>query len=157
MHEAEAESELFDTAVRFFVEDDWRFEREEQKHILYMRFRGDSGAWSCMMRIGGHVVAFYSVADVRVPEDKRGAVGEFINRANYGLPVGNFAMDHSDGEFRFKTSAYVKESAFGVNHMRNLVYINVMTMDRYLPGLMQVIYGDVSAEEAVRKIESPAE
>ena len=37
-----------------------------------------------------------------VPEEKRSAVAEFITRANYGLPGGNFEMDWRDGELRYK-------------------------------------------------------
>ena len=34
-----------------------------------------------------------------------------------------------------------------------LVYANVLMMDRYLPGLMSVIYGNVAPAEAVAKAE----
>ncbi len=38
--------------------------------------------------------------------------------------------------------------------VRQLVYANVMIMDQYLPGIMAVIYGNVSPIEAVAQVES---
>jgi len=43
-----------------------------------------------------------------VISSKRGAVAEFINRANYGIIIGNFEMDFADGEIRYKTSIDVQ-------------------------------------------------
>ncbi|MEH2183881.1 hypothetical protein [Nostoc sp.] len=37
-----------------------------------------------------------------------------------------------------------------------MVYANVTMMDEYLPGMMSVIYGNVSPEEAIAKIEGSA-
>ncbi len=36
------------------------------------------------------------------------AVAEFITRANFGIVIGNFEIDFSDGEIRYKTSIDVE-------------------------------------------------
>ncbi len=36
---------------------------------------------------------------------------------------------------------------------RNLVYPNVRMMDRYLPGIMRVIYGGATPEQTIAEIE----
>ena len=41
-----------------------------------------------------------------------------------------------------------------VHRRRPLIYTNVLMMDKYLSGLMAVVYADVSPAEAVRKIET---
>ena len=38
---------------------------------------------------------------------------------------------------------------------RNVVYANVMQMDRYLPGILDIIHGNVTAEQAIEKVENP--
>ena len=80
-------------------------------------------------------------------------VAEFITRANYGLKVGNFEMDMDDGEVRFKTSIDVEKDQLNRTQVSNLVYANVWTMDRYLPGIFSVIYGSENPRQAVNKIE----
>ena len=84
-------------------------------------------------------------------------VAEFITRANYGLKVGNFEMDMDDGEARFKTSIDVEKSELTRMLVSNLVYINVWTMDRYLPGILSVAYGSETPRQAINKIEGRPE
>lgn len=148
---------LFDTMQQFFREDDWRFEHLEGKTILKMGFKGDNGAWRCFAQIREEQrqFIFYSILDTNCPEDKRHNMAEFLTRANYGLITGNFEMDFSDGEVRFKTSMDVKENEdkFCTGLIKRLVYINVLMTDKYLPGIMGVMYGVLSPTEAIAKVE----
>ncbi len=78
---------------------------------------------------------------------------EFINRANFGMIIGNFELDLGDGEVRYKTSVDLEGVDIQANMLRNLLYANVLTMDKYFTGLMRVTYGGITAEEAIREIE----
>jgi hypothetical protein len=40
---------------------------------------------------------------------------------------------------------------------KRLVYTNVLMMDKYLPGIMAVIYGGVSPEQAIAQVENQLE
>jgi hypothetical protein len=80
-------------------------------------------------------------------------VADFLTRANYGLIVGNFEMDLNDGEVRYKTSIDVEGDELTPALLRNLAYTNVKTMDRYLPGLMSVMYGALTSEQAIHMVE----
>lgn len=148
---------IFDTALKFFREDDWKFRQLEGQTALVMGFKGESGTWQCLARAkedNGQFV-FYSILDTNVPPDKRGAIAEFLTRANYGLTIGNFEMDYSDGEVRYKTSIDVRDNEDRLNTglIKLLVYVNVIMMDRYFPGIMSVVYGGVSPAAAITQIE----
>jgi hypothetical protein len=148
---------MFDTVQKFFREDDWKFEQIEGKTILKMGFKGESGTWRCFAQVRDEQrqFVFYSILDTNCPEDKRPKMAEFLTRANYGLINGNFEMDYSDGEVRFKTSMDVKENEdkFSAGMIKRLVYINVLMTDKYLPGVMAVMYGVLSPTEAIAKVE----
>jgi hypothetical protein len=88
------------------------------------------------------------------PADKRSAMAEFLPRANYGLTIGNFEMDFDSGEIHYKTGIDVEGDRLSTALVRQLVYANVAIVDRYLPGIMAVIYGNVSPMEAIAQIES---
>jgi hypothetical protein len=62
-------------------------------------------------------------------------------------------MDMSDGEVRYKTSLDVENDPITTSMIRTLVLINLQTADRYLPGLMLVLYGNRSADDAIHEIE----
>jgi hypothetical protein len=146
---------LFEDVLGFFDADDWNYTKLDEGDAVVMGFIGDNARWQCYCKVREEQkqVMFYSIAPVSTPEPKRGEVSEFTTRANYGLIIGNFEMDFSDGEVRYKSSIDVEDAEFSPSLIRNMVYANVMTMDRYLPGLLGMIHGDLSATDAIAKVE----
>jgi hypothetical protein len=90
----------------------------------------------------------------KVPPEKRQAVAEFIARANHGILVGNLELDLSDGEIRYKSSIALADGELTPGMADTLVGVNVSTLDRYLPGIMSLLWNDVSAEDAVALAEA---
>lgn len=152
-------NQIFNTLIEFFEEDDWDFTWVEGLSVLNVDFSGKHGTWTCyaQARELQQQFVFYSVCPVKVPEDRRAALAEFITRANYGLILGNFELDYSDGEIRYKTSSDVEGSTLTHAMIRQMVYANVLIMDRYLPGIMNVIYGSQSPADAIHSIEGTEE
>lgn len=139
----------------FLAEQEWGWEPIEGENALRFSFRGDNGRWFCFVtaRDEQNQLLFYSVLDVNVAEEKRNAMAEFLTRANYGLVLGNFEMDYSDGEIRFKTSIDGGEGRLPSEAVKPLVFANLVVMDRYLPGIMAVLYSDTTPEEALERVE----
>ncbi|OLP17678.1 hypothetical protein BST81_15270 [Leptolyngbya sp. 'hensonii'] len=144
------------SVVAFFQANDWSFSQHETEPILQMQYQGENGEWLFTVRVRempGQVV-FYSACPVMVPEKKRLAVAEFLTRANYDLIIGNFELDFEGGGVLYKTASIVNQGTdLSSQLIGQLVFVNVMTMDRYLPGLMSVIYANVSPSEAIAQIE----
>lgn len=150
------DGQIFNILVEFFEEDEWDFHWMEGMPILSMGFTGKNGKWMCFAqaREEQEQFVFYSVCPVNAPEDRRQVVAEFITRANYGMIVGNFEMDFADGEIRYKTSIDVEGDTLTPPLIKQMVYANVIIMDRYLPGVMRVIYGNGSPTDEILLIES---
>ena len=74
---------------------------------------------------------------------------KFLTRANYGMMIGNFEMDFTDGEIRYKTSIDVEGDKLSSALIKRLVYANVMMMDEYLPGIVSVTEGDMEPKDAI--------
>src|SRR3972149_5772185 len=113
------DGQIFNALVAFFEEDDWNFTWMDEMPVLSMPFTGKSGKWMCyaQAREEQEQFVFYSVCPINVPKERQPAVAEFLTRANYGMIIGNFEMDYSDGEVRYKTSIDVE----GVELGRSLV------------------------------------
>jgi hypothetical protein len=150
------DGQFFEEIVNFFEEDGWPFVQIEGEPLLQMVFQGDNGKWTCYAkaRDDQKQFVFYSVCPVNTPDSKRLAVAEFLTRANSGMIIGNFEMDFEDGEIRYKTSIDFEDESLSCALIKRLVYANVMMMDAYLPGMMSVIYGDVTPVDAIAQIES---
>jgi hypothetical protein len=152
----ESKQPIFQAIINFFTEDDWSFQKIASDPALRLVFQGDNGKWYCYAkaREEQQQFVFYSICPVNVPENKRIAIAEFINRANYGTVIGNFELDYTDGEIRYKTSIDVEGSNLTFPLIKQLVYTNVTMMDEYLPGILSVIEGDVEPKDAIAKIET---
>ena len=148
---------LFAKLIQFFDEDDWNYQTLEDKSVLAGNFQGKKGKWRFIARAKEEQKQFiiYSILANNIPDDKLPEAAEYLTRANFGLTIGNWELDFSDGEVRYKTSVDVEGNEDIVNSelLKHLVYVNMWTTDRYLEGLMKVIYGGISPEEAIIEIE----
>jgi hypothetical protein len=149
----------FDTLGRFLEEDEWYPQQIEDRYVYRMGFNGKNGQTTCFAQIQVELeqFLFYVVAPVKVPEEQRQAVAEFVTRANYGLRIGNFEMDFGDGEVRYKSSLDFEGAELTPELVRHAIYPAVQTMDRYLPGVMGLLYGDKSPAEAIAEVEGDSE
>jgi hypothetical protein len=150
--------QIFDKIIKFFTLDDWHFTKIKGEATLEMAFQGKNAQFTCcaQTREEQSQFVFYSLCPIKVPKPKRRALAEFTSIANCGTIIGNFELDFSEGEIRYKTSAKVDNSPLIFDLIKDLVYTNIWMMDRYLPGIISVINGDASPSEAIRLIEEIA-
>lgn len=149
-------SDMLTILITFFEKDDWNPSQIADPPLIRMGFSGDNGQWTCyaQVREAEQQFLFYALCPINVPDVHRLAMAEFITRANYGLSIGNFEMDFSDGEIRFKTAIDVQDTELNDALIRGMVYLNVLTMDRYLPGIMAVASGNASPIQAIEQVEA---
>jgi len=128
---------------RFLEAEGWHPRQLEGAPIYQMSFSGEHGSITCyaQVRVEEEILLCYAVAPMQVEEAARPAVAEFITRANYGLWVGNFEMDWSDGEVRYKSSLDFEGVALTSELIRNAISPAVQMMVCYLPGLLDVMAG----------------
>lgn len=94
--------------------------------------------------------------EVLVPDELIPAIGEFITRANYGLPLGNFEFDWNDGELNFKNSIDVNGGELTEQMVKTLVGFALECVNRYLPGLQAVLRGETPLA-AIEAIDGPTQ
>ena len=147
---------IYDAMTAWFRGDGWTLQENEEKSYLLLVFQGRHAVWQCFAqaREAQEQFVLYAVAGVKAPEASRPEVAEFITRANYGLILGNFELDFSDGEIRYKTSFDGEGTADLAPLLRASVYANLTTADRYFPGLTAVMYGGSTPAQAVELVES---
>jgi hypothetical protein len=145
----------FEAVGKFMEEDGWHPQLLEDNYVYRAYFVGHNGEVTCFaqVRVDLEQFIFYVVMPVRAPSHMRLPVAEYLTRANYGLRIGNFEMDFDDGEVRYKSSLDFEGVQLTPGLIRNTIYPAVQTMDRYLPGILSVIFGGKSAEDAILAIE----
>lgn len=148
-------AQAFATLTQFLEDDGWYPQQLDDKTVHRVYFAGENGELRCYAQIRTDLqqFLFYVIAPVKAPEEVRAAVAEYITRANYGLRIGNFEMDYSDGEVRYKSSLDFEDETLTPALIKNTIYPAVQTMDFYLPGLLGVMYGNKTPVEAVQETE----
>lgn len=144
---------LFDILTEFFNEDGWVYKEIEHRRVVALGIEGKNGRFDCYVisREDEKQVTVYSIFPVKVPDYKRQSISDFVTRANYGMVIGNFEMNFYDGEIRYKTSLDVDGDRLTPALVKHLIYTNVASMDKFLPGIMSIIYGNISPEEAISR------
>jgi hypothetical protein len=147
---------IYEAMIDFFASESWAFTRGDDDETLQMGFSGKNGRWLCVAKALEDTERFLfdSILSVNAPENRRTEVALFLTYANYGLIIpGGAQMDLSDGEVRFCTCVDVEGERLTRSLIRSVVHANLVTTDRYVPGVMSVIYGRQSALSAIHAIE----
>lgn len=140
----------------FFQQAEIKATRVEGEPAFRLVLGGDHGLMPAMvgLLVERHQFITYVAAPSTCPANRRGALAEFIARANWGLPMGNFELDMDDGSVRFKTSLDYEDNGLTLSLIRNTFAPAAFTMDRYLEGLLAVMYGNGNPEDIINSIES---
>jgi hypothetical protein len=151
--------DFFERVAQWLDSNDLEYSDYPDGQFFALRYAGDSGDWRVIVDVGvganGRRLLIYSIYPVRVPEGRRSAMAELVSRINWGLPVGGFEMDWSDGEIRIRTSMPLEEGSFADKQLGHLYYGNLALANRYLAGVYGVAFGDVSPEMAMEMAQIP--
>jgi len=147
----------YEALEQFLIDDGWYPTAIDGTTAYRSGFNGDSGKFRIIAHVNVELeqMYLYVIAEVNVPDAERVAVAEFITRANYGMRIGNFELDFTDGEVRYKSSIDFEGQPLTPRLINNAIYPAVTTMDRYFPSLMKVAFGGASPTDAVQEIERP--
>ena len=146
---------IFQAVMSFFDEDGWPYEQIEDEEILRLEYEGENGKWRCYANVVEERQRFLFLSSLAnyVPKLMRLEASEYLTRANFGMEVGNFEMDFSDGTVRYRTSVDVEGGELTPVMIKNLVYVNIAVMDQYLPGLAKVVKDGLEPEKAITEVE----
>jgi len=151
-------------AVRLFMTDfmtdgarAFTFDKKEGVFRATLNAGGDLRMLGCLIVVGEGYFRSYIVSPIGAdPGDpaKLAAMSEFICRVNYGMRNGNFELDYSDGEIRYKSFV---DCSGGITPSRDIIENSVIAgiemTKRYFPGIKAVLFNGVSPKEAIEKCE----
>jgi hypothetical protein len=151
-----SEKTILDVITAYFSKDGEPVYKWENETTISFPYRSEQAKWHCYVsgRDESSLCCFYSVCAELVPEEKRLSVAEFLTRINYMLTVGNFEMDFSDGEVRYRTSVDVEGDHLSNALLKQLTMANVTMMDQHLPGILAIINDNVLPIDAVTMVQN---
>ena len=149
-HEPPVPSPLIST-VRDALDGRGLLWTEFDPESVVMKFREQHSTYDVLVAAddASDIVTSYCVMPTRIPADRRAAVAEAIMRANYALRYGNFEMDYSDGEVRYRVSVDVEGGMLSSQMVENLVSCGVQASEQYHDAFMRVAFAGAEPEQAV--------
>lgn len=139
----------------YYDSQEWKYDFDDEKNIFSMRM-GLKDVDFCRVithcKERGELITL-SFWPLTIPESKRQTVAEYLTRANYGLNIGNFELDMDDGEVRYKVSSVWGEILPSLKVVERLVDTGFVMLDRYGSGLLSVVYGNATPQEAIKAAE----
>lgn len=162
MKEKNYSTEIANAIKSYLKEDDWHFSFDEETGL----FRFGLSLSSKIKKINYIVdvkedeYIVYAIAPIGADEeDKKMMVtmAEFVCRANYGLKNGNFELDMRDGEVRFKCFVDCEGITPSKDMVQNSIHCPAAMFKRYGSGIVDIIFGNATAKEAVEKCEKATE
>lgn len=147
---AAADGPLMTVVKSHLAQSDWKFQPVEGRPVLRLGCKGTDTTWTCLVEVreDRHFVGCYSLLPTKVPPEKRLLAAEYLIRANYGLKLGNFDMDFTNGQVLFRTTVTLEDGVLTPQMFGALLTKNVLIVDRYLGGLDQVLSGKASPAQA---------
>jgi hypothetical protein len=139
---------LLESVTRFLDSRGWPIEHDGA--MVRTLIRTDDQAFICAIVVvesAGQIVV-YSIHPSTVEPAQRGAVAEFVNRANAALTVGNLEIDLDSGQVRFRTGLAVGSSSASDEMVERAIVDNVASAVAYFPVVDAVAGGLVPAANA---------
>ena len=156
---AEYSQAIFDTLESAFDRKGWKYRFVEEKGYFRMIFTIDCKLkeTTLIIRPRSSFFTVHATIDVGADSECRSAVAEYLTRANYGLNWGNFEMDMNDGEIRYKILVDCGDDCECLpsdSVVENSIILSVQMMKKYGDGLLAVMYGFKTPEEACKEAEA---
>jgi hypothetical protein len=139
------------TIKDFLKSQEWQFTQVIGKNVLLFGIGGKNGKFQCIADLieEENRLIFFSVCGANTPESKKQDMLQLLNSLNYQLFFGNFEMNMQDGEIRFRTSISLNHIELNRNFVEELILSNIITMDKSLPSIIGLMFGEISVENAL--------
>ena len=139
-------------------ERNWNYEFDEELEYFEFGVRVQNPIRRLSYIIAAEDDCFTVVAGIPVSVDiaedeKMKTMMEFLHRVNFGMKKGCFEFDAEDGEIRFKVHVDCEDIVPSKAMIENSIAISERMVFLYGEGIVGIIYGGYSAEEAIRKTE----
>ena len=130
--------------------------REGNNQIISLNLTGNNTSFRTFLDVkeSEERLIVYIDSPIKISDNKRSKVAEFLMRVNYNLVIGNFEIDFRDGEVRYRASVDVEGSHISKEMVKTLVFVSAATADRFFPGMMAVMYANKDPLQAYEEIKA---
>ena len=134
----------------------YTFDEEDTYFKAGIKIDGKLSRCDLIIDIGKSFYLVYAKIALSADPTNINAVSEYLHRANFGLKLGSFELDHSDGEIRYKMYVDCGDDCDCMpseSVIRRSLEMPASMLEIYGDGLMRVLLGVATPEEAIEEAE----
>ena len=145
----------FENLVEFFEAEGLRHEAHPEGGVVIAGFEAQNLSVRIFFALQSDegLLQLFAPLPSKIPQGCRPAIAEAIARANYGMKMGKFELDYSDGELRFQIANAFAAEGLDAAIIQRLIGTAIHTVDRYFPAVMSIVYGNELPADAIRHVE----
>ena len=145
---------IFEKIQKRLKEKGVRYSVENDIISANMRINDTVGVVNVVYDLLKKGILSYAIFNSQAPQEKRASIAEYLHRANYGLPYGNFEMDFSDGEIRFKLATYFEDNNAVSNTLIDRhIFIPCFMFEMYGEGILKLLVGEGDPASLIEEAE----
>ncbi|KQM95302.1 hypothetical protein ASE70_00800 [Sphingomonas sp. Leaf22] len=139
-----------DTLERYFAAHGWKHERDGDEIVANVK-----GSWTefelrAIWRGEDGVLQFLALPDIRVADERRGAIYETIGLINEQLWIGHFELWSSSGILLYRHAAMLgDEPALTIDQAELIIDAAIDECERFYPVFQFVLWGGKTPKEAI--------
>ena len=148
--------ELFEAVKEYLESQNWKYSSDPEKFrcSYTMTIKGKLNSCKVVVVAEDKGIKFVAISPINVSEENRASVAEYITRANYGLRAGNFEMDYSDGEVRYKNYMRCTDMVPSQEDIEFSNDVCFMMFQQYGDGLVKNMMGFGDPEKDIQEAEA---
>jgi hypothetical protein len=141
----------FQALLDHFEAADIRYSSNREERRVWFSMNSGGVLQNCSFKFDktGDVLQICIQYPVLATEKFRPLAMEFLTRANYGLVLGSFDFDNSDGEAKFRVSYLMTDGRLEGETIRRLFSTAMGTANRYFGPYMKVLFAGETPTDAI--------
>lgn len=130
--------------VQHFLEERWEIQKSNESTFQFTYVCNAGIPVTCIAWINPQLEAFFFrvVQQIPVELNRRSTLAEYLTRANYPLPIGNFALDYETGDLRFKSGIYFNGTTLSRPLIRSVVESSLEFVELHILIIVKLMMGE---------------
>lgn len=139
----------------FFDENEWNYDYDEKSNLFTTNINMNNmlGTLEIYIKIHKNSYVVYVVLNSKIEEPFYDKIAEYLHRANYGMRNGNFEMDYTDGEIRYKTFVGFEGIKLSAKIVERSILVPIFMFEKYGINLYRIILDDDDPKQLIENVE----
>lgn len=149
--------QLTNAVKKYLEENDKKYEFHEEQGTFLMKgvLNDELNECTVIIMIREDMIITCATIDVSADNENVDAVEEYITRANSNTKIGKFTLNYNGGEIVYMVTTDCAGGAIPTNEIiENAIYVPIAMFFKYGEGLLDVLAGFDTPEDAIEAAEA---